>query len=409
MIKVAVLYSEKSKRLDFLLDILKRRYKTIQFRNEKEVMCALDNDFDNISILIVDRPSTIPYFEKIRECVSANNSYMFSMPIIIASDSEHIEKDDAYLEPPVVGIINEFDTERIITQRIDNTIKFANSSSFSDFSNMLTALPSLIYLKDSRGRYAFCSKHWFHIYKDNESIRGKTDFEIRKDNKNAKIAREADLEVIRSGVGKSYVIKESNEEEGTEYLQIIKEPLKDEKGNVTGIIAIINNVTDEEILRQELREKSITDQLTGLYNRMYFEEVSQQKAKVFKYPVTVISCDCDDLKIINDKFGHAAGDKYICLARDVLKDVLPKNSYLMRMGGDEFLAIVPNTSDEEGMKLVNKIKNVSKDYKTDDFCLKISVGHFTAKDQSISVEMAVLSSDKAMYKDKQSHKKSETI
>ena len=143
---------------------------------------------------------------------------------------------------------------------------------------MLTALPSLIYLKDKDGRYAFCSQHWHHLNTD-ESIRGKTDFDIRKDKNNAQIARNSDLKVINSGKGTSYIIKEEDEE-GIDYLQIIKEPLKNDKGEVTGIIAIINNITNEEILRQELRRKSITDQLTGVNNREYFHEVVEGIDKI---------------------------------------------------------------------------------------------------------------------------------
>ena len=403
MKKVGILFSEKSERLDFLMSILKEEYEILEMHNQEDIMILLSKSFDEVSVLLVDRPSNKEYINEVFDFIDKNNSFMFSMPVILLTDKEHIEEDDKYLSSHVVGLVTEVDTERTIKQRIENTIKFANSSSFGDFSDMLTALPCLIYLKDKRGRYAFCSQHWHHLYDKNESIRGKTDFQIRKDPNNARIARESDLEVLNTGKGKNYIIKESDDE-GTEYLHIIKEPLKDKKGNVNGIIAIINDVTDEELLRQELRKKSITDQLTGLYNRMYFEEIAQSKVGKLDLPLTIISSDCDDLKVINDKYGHAAGDEYICCARSALQDVLPDKAYIFRMGGDEFLAVVPNTSKEQGAALTNQINEAVKKYKNIRFELKMSVGYFTIENDSVSIERAVAQSDKAMYKNKKERK-----
>ena len=127
------------------------------------------------------------------------------------------------------------------------------------YAKMLQVLPSLIYLRDANGRYVFSSQYWHHLehYDDPDwSIRGKTDMEIRKDTENAKRAYESDLRVIRNGVGSDYVIEE-NEDGIHEYLQIIKEPLRDSEGRVRGIIAIINDVTEQEKLRRELRKKSV--------------------------------------------------------------------------------------------------------------------------------------------------------
>ncbi|MCR5078322.1 MAG: hypothetical protein K6B65_00125 [Bacilli bacterium] len=184
--------------------------------------------------------------------ISKRNNFAFFFPVLILTDQKHMEEDDEYLDDPVIGILSASESKKVILKRIEHAIKLANSASFDEFSEMLKALPSLIYLKDSAGRYAFSSQSWHHL-KLKGSIRGLTDFEIRKDRKNAEIARASDLEVLKSGKGKRYVIKECTDE-GTDYLQVIKEPLKNDDGSVYGIIAIVNNVTDEELLRQELRE-----------------------------------------------------------------------------------------------------------------------------------------------------------
>ena len=397
MNKIVFAYTEESSRSRYLIDILKGEFDLIITRNCDEITDVIHNKFDTIEALIIDHPADKSDIDRLIKYVERNNNFLFNLPIIILSELSMMEDDDKYLSDVVVGMIVEGESKRTVLQRIKNTIRFANSASFDEFARMLKVLPSLIYVKDVKGRYAFCSHRWHHLQNPDESIRGLTDFEVRKNADNAKIAQENDRKVVESGKGISYVIKE-NDEEGLEYLQIIKEPLKDKQGRVNGIIAIINNVTEEELLKQDLRHKSITDQLTGLYNRVYFEEMKGKYENKMSYPVTFISADCDGLKKINDKYGHASGDEYICLARDALKESLPEKSYLFRMGGDEFVAIVPGMKTYDGNLLVKKIVKNSSKYKNNKFQLRLSVGSHTLSKMGTSIEGALALSDKAMYK-----------
>ncbi len=402
MEKIVFLYDKNSPRIEQLRGILLNDYEVVLANDKNEIMSILKDSFDDLSVLIVDNPSSKKYIKEVLEYIKEKNNYMFSLPVLVLTDIKNMEKDDKYLHNPVVDIIFDNDTEEIAVRRIENAVTLANSTSFDAFSEMLTVLPSLVYLKDRRGRYAFMSQTLHHLYSSVKSVRGKTDFDIRKDKHNAELARESDLEVIRTGKGKTYIIKEEDEE-GIEYLQVIKEPLK-KNGDVYGIIAIINNVTNEELLRQELREKSITDQLTGLYNRAYFEELTHWEGKDLKYPITVISADCDDLKQINDKYGHTAGDQYIRYATDALKESLPEKAVVFRMGGDEFLAVVPETDKEEAKTIVEKINKSINKYKNKDFSLSLSVGSHTISGGEKTIESGVKLSDKEMYKVKKERK-----
>ena len=402
MEKIVFLCDKQSPRIGQLHNILVNDYDVLLTYDKNEIMSLLEKSFDDLSVIIVDNPSSKKYINDVLAYIKNRNNYMFSLPVLVLTDLENMDSDDKYLHNPVVDIIFFNDTEEIAVRRIENAVTLANSTSFDAFSEMLTVLPSLIYLKDRRGRYAFMSQKMHHLYSNVESVRGKTDLEVRKDKHNAQLAMESDQEIIRTGVGKNYIIKEEDET-GVEYLQVIKEPLK-KNGDVYGIIAIINNVTEEELLRQELREKSITDQLTGLYNRAYFEELTHWEGKDLKFPITIISADCDGLKQINDIYGHAAGDQYICFARDALKNALPENAVVFRMGGDEFLAVVSETDEEEAQKLVNKVNKSINKYKNKDFALSLSVGSHTIKGQGASIENGVKLSDKEMYKVKKERK-----
>lgn len=402
MHKIVFAYTEETPRSRYLTDLLKDDFDLVTAPSCEAITDILHNDYESIDSLIIDHPSDKSDIDRLFRYVDKHNSFMFTLPIIILTDRASMHDDDAFISDLVVGMIVEGEPRRTVLQRIRNTIKFCASTSFDDFSRMLRHLPSIIYVKDSAGRYIFCSQRWHHLRKPDESVRGLTDFDIRKSKENARIARENDLKVLQSGKGMSYLIKESDDE-GTEYLEVVKEPLRDEQGKVEGIIAIINNVTDSELLKEELREKSITDQLTGLFNRSYFEEVVGKMKKGIDVPMTFVSADCDGLKTINDEFGHAAGDRYICMARDAIQGKLPEGSYLFRMGGDEFLAIVPRMDEEDANALVASIIENVKNFKTDRFQLRLSVGSYTVSRVEESIERAVNRSDKAMYRMKKSH------
>lgn len=273
---IAILSDKNSPRLEHIRNVISDKYDVLEMREQRVLIGLLENSMDTLSLLIIDNPSNIKGIDDILDLIRRKNNYMLSLPVIVLTDQEHMVGDDNYLDSPVVGVISTCDSEKVTLTRIANSIKLSVSISFDDFSNMLRALPSLIYIKDKQGRYTFASHNWHHMYKEGQSIRGKTDLDIRKGKENAVIAMKSDLEVLTTGKGKNYIIKE-DDEEGVDYLQVIKEPLKNENGEPYGVIAIINNVTDQELLRQELKQKSITDQLTGLYNRAYFDELTQHK------------------------------------------------------------------------------------------------------------------------------------
>ena len=208
MEKIVFLSDENSPRIKQLYEILLKDYEILLVHDKNGIMSLLDQSFDDLSVLIVDNPSAKNYIDETLELIKDKNNYMFSLPVLVLTDLENMEKDDKYLHNPVVDIIFFNDTPEIAIRRVKNAVTLANSTSFDAFSEMLTVLPSLVYLKDRRGRYAFMSQKLHHLYSTVKSVRGKTDFDIRKDKHNAELARESDLEVIKTGKGKNYIIKD---------------------------------------------------------------------------------------------------------------------------------------------------------------------------------------------------------
>jgi len=95
----------------------------------------------------------------------------------------------------------------------------------------------------------------------------------------------------------------------------------------------------------ELRDLSLQDGLTGLYNRRGFLETSKQVLKTAvreQQAAAVLFVDLDGLKLVNDRLGHEAGDRFICEAAQVLRSTCRANDVVARLGGDEFVVLAPH-------------------------------------------------------------------
>ena len=349
-------------------------------------------------------PDIFNDFFVLKEVVKVNSDFMV-LPVILLTDEQNKTADEEYLGGNVIATIEQGQSKKVVIQRINKSVDVLNSLSFQDFAKMLQALPSLIYLKDAKGRYIFSSQYWHHLKRkanDNTwSIRGKTDLDIRVDKNNAILAYQSDLEMIKTGVGTSYVIEEKNEnDEGSEFFEIIKEPVKDKKGNVKGIIAIINNVTAQELLKRKLKKQSITDELTELYNRFYYDEFLDSITNN-DYPISIISADCDGLKGINDKYGHNAGDEYLRRTASLIKKNLPKETLIFRMGGDEFLAVLTKTNEQTASKYLKGLIAKENEYE-----ISVSFGTCTINNPSDPFDEYLAKSDLEMYKNKRLKKSS---
>jgi len=147
----------------------------------------------------------------------------------------------------------------------------------------------------------------------------------------------------------------------------------------TVLFSIVFDATEREEAFQEIVYISYHDYLTGAYNRRYFEEEFERLNTAENFPISVLMGDINGLKLINDSFGHLAGDNLIKSAAERISDCLRPRDVLARIGGDEFGVILPKTCNEEAENMVSKIKQStereigSKD--SGKYLLSISFGH----------------------------------
>ena len=389
----------------YLDSIFENKYEFIKSFDIDESIKYLDELTDNIISVIICRPSRISGVEKLLDYMNHSNTFIFAVPALMLTDTESRDADEKYLKDPIIDVIEIGESPLVAINRMERANNLLNSTSFSEFAEMLKKLPSLIYLKDSRGKYVFCTQYWHHLehYDDPDwTIRGKTDMEIRKDTENAKRAYESDLKIIATGVGASYVI-EVNEDGQHEFLQIIKEPLKYEDGRIRGIIALINNVTEQEILKRKLERLSFTDELTGVYNRTFYEDYIRNLTEDL-YPLSIISADCDNLKTVNDRYGHMLGDEYIRMSVTLMKPILPENSIICRTGGDEFVIFMPGVDNESARRYVSILNEMKDVFTIKELKLSVSFGTSTAENIERSIEEVIALSDAEMYRNKKQKK-----
>jgi len=167
------------------------------------------------------------------------------------------------------------------------------------------------------------------------------------------------------------------------------------------VLIIISNITDRKMYEEKLKYVSTHDSLTGLYNRAFYETQLERLGKGRHYPIGIIVIDLDGLKNTNDTFGHAAGDRMICKAADVLKMAFRADDLVARTGGDEFTILLTETDYHSLQLVLNRIKSYLDDANSVEttFELRFSLGSAIA-DSNDKFQDAVRMADMRMYEDK---------
>ena len=165
---------------------------------------------------------------------------------------------------------------------------------------------------------------------------------------------------------------------------------------------------------EQMRELSITDPLTGLFNRRYFDvrlEEEYQRAKRYGLNFSLAILDIDDFKVLNDTEGHLAGDYALREIANIMTNSIRANDILVRIGGEEFAIIMPQTSKDEAFNVLERIRgNVcgmilpGVKRKESGGCLTISTGIAMYPECGDSMENIIIQADKSLYSAKTSGK-----
>lgn len=166
------------------------------------------------------------------------------------------------------------------------------------------------------------------------------------------------------------------------------------------VLAILRDVTRRKKLEHSLEYLSYNDQLTGVKNRRFYEEELRRLDVKENLPLTIIMGDVNGLKLINDSFGHAAGDELIRKVAEIIKKGCRTEDIVARIGGDEFVILLSKTEDNEIEEIIANINKLTQKEKVQNIEISISFGYETKRYEDEDINEVFRKAEDYMYKRK---------
>ena len=272
--------------------------------------------------------------------------------------------------------------------------------------HFMHSAPVNIFFKDTECKYCFVSEICDMVSAgENGSIVGKTDLEVQKFSEIGKMYYEDDKKILATGEGSQYINEFPMEDGESLYFEIKKNAVRNENGNIIGIVGIVDNVTERVRLEKKAEELSMIDGLTGVYNRNYLKYRVEEKKKKLIFPFTVIISDCNYLKKVNDQYGHEYGD----ILLKIVAGKIPEGSPVIRMGGDEFMILGNGITEEKASELMTNMQESLKQKSKEKIPLSLAMGSYTVQDKDFCFDEICHKADMRMYEDKKRTKADEGV
>ena len=171
-------------------------------------------------------------------------------------------------------------------------------------------------------------------------------------------------------------------------------------GELQALEGLIIDISARKSKEQRVHYLSYFDALTGLHNRRSFEENLHKLDTESNLPLSVIMGDVNGLKLTNDIFGHAEGDKLLNVAAGIIKSVCRKEDIVARWGGDEFIVLLPSTTEEETEQICNRIHSICRSEVDRIFEFTLSLGFSTKTASNQNTLHTIRQAENYMYEHK---------
>ncbi len=166
------------------------------------------------------------------------------------------------------------------------------------------------------------------------------------------------------------------------------------------VISLCRRITDTVNHIQDMTYLSDFDELTGLYNSRYFIDMIKKHVNNSSLPISIIVCDVNGFKAINDKYGFEEGDQLLVDLTEVLNNIDVENKTVARVAGEEFAIILPNTTKVEAEKIIEDINNLCLLNKVGKIQFSLGYGVDTAETEKDSLLHLIKSIEELLYKQK---------
>ncbi len=290
---------------------------------------------------------------------------------------------------------------------------------------LLDTLPSPIFYKDINFVYQNCNNAFSEMILGipKEKIIKKTLFDLPEviPAELAKIYQEQDETLLKNPGKQEYKASVKCSDGKTRTFKFYKSTLENDSKEVAGIVGIMLDITELEQRHLELHEKnkqlealSITDSLTGVFNRRKFDDIFPGNLMIARrnnYILNFALLDIDNFKLYNDAYGHVEGDNVLKSIAIVLQArLLRPDDYVFRLGGEEFGLLFYSNDEVSALKLADSIRsdiqNTEIKQINSNECNKvtISMGLITIKYQFDDIKFIYAEADRLMYQAKESGK-----
>ncbi|MBN2324137.1 MAG: GGDEF domain-containing protein [Spirochaetes bacterium] len=275
----------------------------------------------------------------------------------------------------------------------------------SGLGAVLTSIEDTVFFINGDGifKYFFGSGSGFDRATRPEYFIGKHFKNILPDDVSLQI--ESAIEKVKeSGHSQDFDYRLSNDT-NDEWYNAKLSPFKNERGTIVGITAVVRNITERKHMEESNRQRALHDPLTGLPNRVLFNDrfnLALAQAQRKDYKVALMMVDLDRFKAINDTYGHDAGDGVLVEVGERLTKTLRRSDTVARIGGDEFLLLIPEIhSPEQGTLVATKILQEFEkplDIHGHAITVKMSIGIAIYPDDVETLDALMKMADVAMYR-----------
>ncbi len=182
-------------------------------------------------------------------------------------------------------------------------------------------------------------------------------------------------------------------------------PIADENGRITHYVSVSKDISERVSMEQALRQAATRDTLTGLYNRRHGQQLfdeAYRRARLGGAALSLIVCDIDHFKQINDRFGHPAGDRALAAVARTVQHSVRSRDRVIRWGGEEFVILLEDCTQASAMVLGERIRSrvsLNRDPELGEITVSLGLATHRADE---TMEQLLARADRALYEAKRS-------
>lgn len=186
------------------------------------------------------------------------------------------------------------------------------------------------------------------------------------------------------------------------WAEAVANAIYDQQQELLQVVLAVRDITSRKALEEKLTFLSWHDSLTKIYNRGYWQRRLGEIEAARLTPVSVLLCDVDGLKLINDTMGHDAGDQMLITLANILAESCGTEDILARIGGDELAMLLPHTSREKVLAISQQIRDsiVAYNHSNQALPLSVSIGIAVRIDADEPMAALIKRADDRMYREK---------